>query len=493
MQLDNIAAEVRPRTPWQALDLGFAMTRTWAKQLWLSWFLLSLPIAFLLVLSIEVIGYGAIILLFWLSPIFERSLLYILSQALFSEQVSLGDACRQTWQQPKQLAASLLWRRFSFTRSFDLPVEVLENLSGGSRSQRLNLLHRQDSAAATGLSFVCLMMDIFVACAGLLMIYYYIPPIIREGLFSAFINSDSYVWSAVFIAYYFGISLITPYYVAAGFALYLNRRTHLEAWDIQIAFKRLEHRTRGKKTSIAVLLVVFICGLNPFANNTSYANSNQQSKTDIETVMNGDAFHRIETLDKLRLKNPIEESEKIQPTPPWLTNLLNTIADSVELLLWLAAALLVLLIVYRYRSWLQEFASQLTRQKSQSTVNVIMGMDIRQQSLPADPAASALAFCHKQDYRSALSLLYRASLSHLVSQHQLELLNSSTEQEALSAVQALQQQHLFHYFQQLTHYWQRLAYGHLAPNLQTATALCHDWTATFVDQVHNRAGLTDNG
>ena len=29
MQLDSIAANVRMRSPWEAIDLGFAMVRTW--------------------------------------------------------------------------------------------------------------------------------------------------------------------------------------------------------------------------------------------------------------------------------------------------------------------------------------------------------------------------------------------------------------------------------------------------------------------------------
>ena len=45
-----------------------------------------------------------------------------------------------------------------------------------------------------------------------------------------------------------------PIYVACGFSLYLNRRTHLEAWDIELAFRRL--RQRLLSTVPAVLLAV---------------------------------------------------------------------------------------------------------------------------------------------------------------------------------------------------------------------------------------------
>jgi hypothetical protein len=34
------------------------------------------------------------------------------------------------------------------------------------------------------------------------------------------------------------MSVMAPFYVAAGFALYLGRRTRLEAWDLELAFGR---------------------------------------------------------------------------------------------------------------------------------------------------------------------------------------------------------------------------------------------------------------
>ena len=36
--------------------------------------------------------------------------------------------------------------------------------------------------------------------------------------------------------------LLEPFYVAAGFGLYLNRRTLLEGWDIEVALRRIAER-----------------------------------------------------------------------------------------------------------------------------------------------------------------------------------------------------------------------------------------------------------
>ncbi len=43
---------------------------------------------------------------------------------------------------------------------------------------------------------------------------------------------------ANFAAYVIAVLIIEPFFVAAGFAMYLNRRAELEAWDIEQEFKR---------------------------------------------------------------------------------------------------------------------------------------------------------------------------------------------------------------------------------------------------------------
>ena len=43
---------------------------------------------------------------------------------------------------------------------------------------------------------------------------------------------------AMAIGYAIVIALLEPFYVASGFAMYLNRRVELEAWDIEQEFRR---------------------------------------------------------------------------------------------------------------------------------------------------------------------------------------------------------------------------------------------------------------
>jgi len=40
------------------------------------------------------------------------------------------------------------------------------------------------------------------------------------------------------LAYAATVVFLEPFYVAAGFGMYLNRRAELEAWDIEQEFRR---------------------------------------------------------------------------------------------------------------------------------------------------------------------------------------------------------------------------------------------------------------
>ena len=40
------------------------------------------------------------------------------------------------------------------------------------------------------------------------------------------------------VAYALTVMFLEPFFVAAGFAMYMNRRAELEAWDIEQEFRR---------------------------------------------------------------------------------------------------------------------------------------------------------------------------------------------------------------------------------------------------------------
>ena len=51
-------------------------------------------------------------------------------------------------------------------------------------------------------------------------------------------SAPAFSRSALPVAYAIAVLFLEPFYVAAGFAMYLNRRAELEAWDIEQEFRR---------------------------------------------------------------------------------------------------------------------------------------------------------------------------------------------------------------------------------------------------------------
>jgi hypothetical protein len=62
-----------------------------------------------------------------------------------------------------------------------------------------------------------------------------------EGFdFQSLFSGESHVMAQLLasIAYLLTVLFLEPFYVAAGFGMYLNRRAELEAWDIEQEFRR---------------------------------------------------------------------------------------------------------------------------------------------------------------------------------------------------------------------------------------------------------------
>jgi hypothetical protein len=59
------------------------------------------------------------------------------------------------------------------------------------------------------------------------------------------------------------MTLVMPFHTMAGFALYLNRRIELEAWDIEISFRNLAARQRPAQAHASMLpAVILVFGLS---------------------------------------------------------------------------------------------------------------------------------------------------------------------------------------------------------------------------------------
>src|SRR5262249_11480169 len=143
------------------------------------------------------------------------------------------------------LFSALTWRRLDPLRAFHLPVRQLEGQRGPSARSRERVLGRR-AAGTIGLLATCSMFEWVVAFALGMSIELFTPGSLETDFGrSAFLRNpfdadENEPLALLSKAFYIGaVALIEPLYVAGGFALYLNRRTSLEAWDLELSFRRM--------------------------------------------------------------------------------------------------------------------------------------------------------------------------------------------------------------------------------------------------------------
>ncbi|MCP4878059.1 MAG: DUF4129 domain-containing protein [Gammaproteobacteria bacterium] len=494
MNLDKLQINACTRSGWQAIDLGFLMARAWWRQLFLSSLVPLLPLSTILLIVFSESPFWAVLIIWWLKPFWERLPLYIASRKLFGEEPDI-------WSHMKSLPLKdslpwLLWRRFSVQRAFDNPITVLEELIGGTRRQRLRVLHGRHSDVAIANQLVCFCCEILVAFGLLVMFDFFTPESFGIEFYNNF-NDLSQTGEWIYsLAGILAMTLVMPFHTMAGFALYLNRRIELEAWDIEISFRNLANRKQQERTSMSTLVLALTLSLivmlaSPAIVEAAIDHDRESSRQLIESVFQGEDFGEERTQRKWRFKDWSEEVDD-ETFPEWLIDFFEWWEDNVDFsddlsgaAFWFKILLVVLfagLLIYllrRYRGPLSRWG----RGKARETApEVLFGLDVTPESLPEDVPHQVMRLWAEGDYREALSLLYRASLSRLIARYELAFRASHTELECAALVRARGIDSLSDYFWQLTSIWRKLAYGHQLPETEAIRDLCNDWVTELSDE-----------
>ncbi|MFT7186169.1 MAG: hypothetical protein ACI84K_001562, partial [Pseudohongiellaceae bacterium] len=176
MNLDRISIEPRQRNQWEAIDLGFIMARKWFLPLFLGWLIPMITIALITIIFLYDYLWIAGLIIWWLKPLFDRIPLFIASHALFGEKITLAQAIQNIpslWR--IDLLPWLTWRRLNATRSFDMPITLLEHLKGKRRQQRLKILQYRNTGAAMWLTLVCVHMEMLIIFGALALAALLLP------------------------------------------------------------------------------------------------------------------------------------------------------------------------------------------------------------------------------------------------------------------------------------------------------------------------------
>ena len=526
MRLTEASVAIRPRTAWEALDLGTLMARRQCGLLMASWALITLPVLALLTALLWNYPLWALVIFWWLKPAYERLPLYILSRSLFRESPSLRESLKAFPRLLRpQLLASLTWRRFSPWRSFNLPVQQLEGLGGAVRSQRLLVLGQRDSGAAVWLTLAGMVLESCLYFGLFTLLYLFLPQqLVLELDWQRLIQASGgeWLWMDHLRNWIYALVLVVwePVYVACGFSLYLNRRTALEAWDIELAFRRLRQRLTGSAYAALLGLALLFAlpadhaeaantcpppagDFNPYADQepsrerlTHQALTGSQAKQAVEALLAAPPFQNNQMVTRWRFgeekpEQPEEEDprklaeffEKLFKLGEGL-GALDMVALVFKVVLWALVIGLIALLIWRYREWLRAFAARLglPQRRRREAPAMLFGLEITPESIPDDVAGTAERLW-LDNPREALGLLYRALLSRLLHEHRLPLKSAHTEGEVLQLVERLQQAGLTRFSRLLTGHWQSLAYGHRLPDAAVREQLCAGWREQFGTQV----------
>ena len=478
---------LRRRSVWEAADSGILL---WRKCFPYFIPLFAIPL-YITAFIIWFLSGGNIFLscliLWWLKPFFDRSVLHIVSRKFFGTEAlgagsnfydtpgsgdpeSLSLICKGLFKTLfTGLIGDLLWRRFSPARGSRMPIRILE--APGRRQYK----QRKVSLNQGGLNF-CYLISILGLCIEALLL---VSQIFFGYFFLMFILPfmEYYLWGSIniiiYAAFCLNYFLAESLYVCMGFGIYINSRVEVEGWDLQLQFQKF---SSSKKTSIhrnliifiSIFLLLFMISPPAFADTeldpdlSSYFPMDfplpgREEMEILESVFSSDDFGRIEERWAIqpRYNEPIFNTS--YDSEPWMDNLQLFIGHllrigSFAIIIGLAS-LLIFLAIRRAPS-LSLFQK---KKKHSSTISIAPKnmsaeflFDRAEENFKAGNEREAWAFClaaYIEAYRQYYSIELPAEETEYGC---LEMLLKHLPQEAES-------------FDEFLKCWIPLAYGNTGP------------------------------
>jgi hypothetical protein len=240
MQIDTLAVRLRPRSAMEAADLGVRLQQHVARSVYTCFLAVAVPTMVVAMATWEIRAWLPMWILWIAKPWLDQTVLFVLSRAAFGQETTLRDLWNaRRHVLVRQLLFTLTIRRLSPWRALTQPVYQLEGFSIRKAGARIRQIRRRTMGAAFLVTHAFAMAEMGLMFALLSLMYWFAPagtfPSVAELLTGAYAGA---IQAALALAYAVTILFLEPFYTAAGFAMYLNRRAELEAWDIEQEFRR---------------------------------------------------------------------------------------------------------------------------------------------------------------------------------------------------------------------------------------------------------------
>jgi hypothetical protein len=471
VRLDEVTAEIRPRSDWEAVDLGFALVRRDFWCCFCGWWLAVLVPTVVAGVLLWNHPLWLLVLFWWWKPAGSRMVLFELSRRLFGERPPWRSVWREiprVWQ--RRFFHRFLWARFSPWLPVTLAIEDLEGLRGKAYRQRTGQIVRRGEGVVMWIYFASDLVAAWLGLAILGLVLMFIPEG-QDGAWQLAVDSWNpdepmeiplLVLRTAIGCVMLAISLTDVFMIGAGFGIYINNRTWIEGWDVELAFKRMAQRLT-KAVVLAVALLVFVMPARGRAD---------EPRKPAEVILEVKAHPDF----KVHTVKEWEPKKKKPGTPlSWLAG----VGQAMAYLFGICAAAVLLGLVgwvlWKYR---HAFLLRGTREKLESrlpTARVVMGMEVSSASLPEDVPTAAWTLWQQGRQHEALALLYRGSISRVIELVNVEIQESDTEGDCLRRVECAGHAAQPGYFRSITGAWIRLAYAGVSPADEEVHQLCRQW------------------
>ncbi|HEL3181860.1 TPA: DUF4129 domain-containing protein, partial [Stenotrophomonas maltophilia] len=417
------------------------------------------------------------------------------------------------------------WRRFSVLRSLCLPVNLLEGNAPDQRGPRRRAVAAGAAGAATVLTVTCLAFEAVLVSGAIGAVFMFMPlDLMSESWRAAWdmIGRDTPAWARLGfnLACWLASVLVGPFFVGAGFGLYLNRRTQMEAWDVEIALRRLRDRLLPAASTLALLLCLALplaCAPvhaqdadagpgramgKPSASDISAEEDDNQPAIDpsntpamifgdtpVDTAGFRQAVNRAyedplqHPTRQVTHWKPIEQAEeKKKEDKPLQGDSGNKgerkarkdgiawLARLAEWGLWGLLGILLLVLLLTARMWLPWLRGS-GRRKAGTAPPVVEEAVELPAVLPPDVATQAGLLWDQGRPRQALALLYRASVRTVGERSGIALPPGATEAQCLRASRRMPEAADRDLFARIVRMWQYAAYGGRLPSRSDFDAL----------------------